>query len=134
MLQQKYYHKNKIIHKYIVLGESKIVNDRWRWHKNFSQMQDHSKVWILKIRFILYFQYVIVGRGIRDLNYRLKFRVLISNVGSSYLLKNHIVKLSSAQLCKSKDAIGLQVRWCIALHSQTHFILCSLHHILVCCK
>jgi hypothetical protein len=58
-------------------------------------------------KFILYFQYVIVGCGVRDLDYKLKFRVLISNVGPSYLLKNHIVKLSSARLCRFEDAIEL---------------------------
>ena len=56
---------------------------------------------------ILFFPYVIVGRGIRDLDYKLKFRVLLSNVGPSYLLKNHIVKLSSARLYRFEDAIEL---------------------------
>ena len=62
-------------------------------------------------KFMLYFPCVIVGRGIRALDYRLKFRVLLSNVGPSYLLRNHIVKLSSAQLYRFEDAIELQVRW-----------------------
>ena len=56
---------------------------------------------------MLYFPYVIVGRGIRALDIRLKFRVLLSNVGPSYLLRNHIVKLSSAQLYRFEDAIEL---------------------------
>ena len=58
-------------------------------------------------KYIPYFQYVIVGRGIRDLDYKLKFRVLLSNVGPSYLLRNHIVKLSSARLYRFEDAIEL---------------------------
>ena len=57
--------------------------------------------------FMFYFPYVIVARGIRALDYRLKFRVLLSNVGPSYLLRNHIVKLSSAQLYRFEDAIEL---------------------------
>ena len=58
-------------------------------------------------KFMLYFQYVIVGRGIGALDYRLKFRVILSNVGPSYFLRNHIVKLSSAQLYRFEDAIEL---------------------------
>jgi hypothetical protein len=55
----------------------------------------------------VYFPYVIVGCGIRAQDYKLKFRVLLSNVGPSYLLKNHIVKLSSANLYRFEDAIEL---------------------------
>ena len=63
------------------------------------QMQDHSQSWITSAMFVQMLKFVIVDRGVILVDFKSTVQSLIPSLGPSWLLSNHIFKLSQAKLC-----------------------------------